>query len=97
MKPVEIHIDTTKDSKDDVKKLIEFLSRWVSEQEAQPAADTGVQLGAFALFDQPDAPAPPGELPSFEVRAPEGRPTEVLRMIDEPHPMEPRRFRVVPY
>lgn len=77
---MEIHIDTTKDSKDDVKKLIDFLSRWVAEQEAatslsmpgdNPSPFEAAALPGFGFLDAPfsqpavDAPAPIREPPRF--------------------------------
>ena len=50
---VEIKVDTLKNSKEDLRKVIEFLTKFV---EANPVSDINVSDGAFNLFDSPQEP-----------------------------------------
>ena len=50
---VEIKIDTTKASKQDIKRAIEFLKNYVDDSSvSNQAADLDVPVGAMNIFDQ---------------------------------------------
>lgn len=49
---VEIKIDTTKASKEDIQRAINFLKNYLDEPMSNQAADLDVPVGAMNIFDQ---------------------------------------------
>ncbi len=60
---MEIKIDTKKDSKEDLQKIIEFLQKFIHEGSASPEYDSTVSEGAFNMFgDNSETPSEPDKL-----------------------------------
>jgi hypothetical protein len=85
MVEMEIRIDTSRDSKDDIQKLISFLQHFVDAQGSvsTPTSVPEVQEGIFSLFGDSQPSAQSEAFPqTSSIPAPENQPIMNLESFD---------------